>query len=122
MSGADTEKPKSTGRGRRDIVVPMRLYKTITVFSTMIAAFSIVGGFFFLDAATLQVSIFRAILELFFASIGFPLSQDVLSGILATIGIIIIALGTGVFVLGTRFRTEGMGKSQEDSDEESTNG
>lgn len=122
MPDSSTGSDSADRRGRRDVVVPMRLYKTIVVFSTMIAAICIVGGFFLLDAATLQVSVFRRILELGFGAIGLGVSDDVLSAVLAVAGLGTIAFGTGVYILGTRFRAEGMGKSQEDSDEESTNG
>jgi len=40
---ASVEPSESTGR--RDVVVPIRLYKTITVFSTLIATACILGGF-----------------------------------------------------------------------------
>ena len=39
----------------------------------------------------------------------------------ALVGIGFIALGAGIYVLGTRFRTEGMGKAQDDSGEDSSN-
>ncbi|MGM0604690.1 MAG: DUF7315 family membrane protein [Halobacteriota archaeon] len=124
MSDSDAE--GSTGRtdrgGRREVVVPLRLYKTVIVFSTTIAAIGIVGGFFFLDAATLQVSFFRSTLEVLVSAIGVPIGADLLTGVLALFGLALIVFGTAVFVLGTRFRAEGMGKPQEDSDEDPTNG
>ncbi|KAB1189084.1 MULTISPECIES: hypothetical protein [Haloferax] len=109
-------------RGRRDIVVPMRLYKTITVFSTLIAVVSVVLGFVFLDAATLQVSALRAVLSNVLSVVGIGVADGLLSTVLAVFGLTIIAFGAVVYTLGTRFRARGMGKSQEDSGEGSNNG
>jgi len=44
-------------------------------------------------------------------------SDDALVAALAIGGIAFIVGGTVVYVLGTRFRGQGMGKSQDDSDE-----
>ncbi|WP_396610336.1 hypothetical protein ACH9L7_08745 [Haloferax sp. S1W] len=109
-------------RGRRDIVVPMRLYKTITVFSTLIAVVGVVLGFVFLDAATLQVSTLRALITGVLRALGVGVADSVLSTVLAIIGLTSIAFGAVVYTLGTRFRARGMGKSQEDSGEGSNNG
>ena len=109
-------------RGRRDIVVPMRLYKTITVFSTLIAVVSVVLGFVFLDAATLQVSALRALIAGALAFVGVGVGDGLLSTVLAIVGLSVIAFGAVVYTLGTRFRAQGMGKSQEDSGEGSNNG
>ncbi|ELZ92728.1 DUF7315 family membrane protein [Haloferax sulfurifontis] len=109
-------------RGRRDIVVPMRLYKTITVFSTLIAVVSVVLGFVFLDAATLQVSALRAVVAGALGALGVGVADGLLSTALAVVGLSIIAFGAVVYTLGTRFRAQGMGKSQEDSGEDSNNG
>ncbi|ELZ86744.1 hypothetical protein C453_06394 [Haloferax elongans ATCC BAA-1513] len=109
-------------RGRRDIVVPMRLYKTITVFSTLIAVVAVVLGFVFLDAATLQVSALRSLTMSLFQAIGVGVADGILSTVFAVIGLTSIAFGAVVYTLGTRFRARGMGKSQEDSGEDSNNG
>ncbi|QIB73451.1 hypothetical protein GL213_11795 [Halogeometricum borinquense] len=108
-----------TKRGRRDVVVPLRLYKTVTVFSTLIAVISVVVGFMFLDAATLNVSFVGALITDLRTTLGLSIADDVLSTILAVAGLAIIGFGAGVYILGTRFRAQGMGKSQEDSDEDS---
>ncbi|ATW87750.1 hypothetical protein halTADL_0954 [Halohasta litchfieldiae] len=108
--------------GRRDVVVPLRLYKTITVFSTLIAALSILAGFILLDAATLQMSVLRRLIVTAVEAIGVTPNQELLGGLLAVGGLSLMALGSGVFILSSRFRAEGMGNSQEDADEESTNG
>jgi len=103
--------------GRRDIVVPIRLYKTITVFSTLIATGCILGGFIFIDAATLQVSVLRRLLLSGLETIGLGVDQELFTGVLAIVGLSLMAAGTGVFVLSSRFRAPGMGNAQEDSDE-----
>ncbi|KTG22511.1 DUF7315 family membrane protein [Haloferax profundi] len=122
-SGAgDPGESRRGRRGRRDIVVPMRLYKTITVFSTLIAVVSVVLGFVFLDAATLQVSALRAVLSNILAVVGVGVADGLLSTVLAIVGLTTIAFGAVVYTLGTRFRARGMGKSQEDSGEDSNNG
>lgn len=114
--------PTATRRGRRDVEVPMRLYKTVTVFSTLIAVVTVVAGFFLLDAATLQVSFLRAIIAGALRAIGLGVPTGVLSTVLAVVGLLVIAFGAGVYTVSTRFRAEGMGKSQEDTDEDGNNG
>ncbi len=114
---------RSTGRrGRRDVEVPMRLYKTVTVFSTLIAVVTVVAGFFLLDAATLQVSFLRTIIAGVLRAVGLSVPTGVLSTVLALCGLLVIAFGAGVYTVSTRFRAEGMGKSQEGADEDSDNG
>ncbi len=107
----------SPSSGRRDVVVPMRLYKTITVFSTLIAALSILFGFILLDAATLEVSMLRGVIVAAIGVVGLTPDQSLLSGLLGVAGLSLMALGSGVFILSSRFRTAGMGNAQEDSDE-----
>ncbi|SDY30023.1 DUF7315 family membrane protein [Halopenitus persicus] len=118
---ADAE-PEPTGPtegpGGREIVVPLRLYKTVTVFSTLIAIIAFVGGFILIDAATLQVSLLRTVIGGALASVGLTPSADVLTAALAAAGLVSIVFGSAVYVFGTRFRARGMGKSQEDSGEE----
>jgi len=113
---ASVEPSESTGR--RDVVVPIRLYKTITVFSTLIATACILGGFILIDAATLQVSVLRRLLLGGLATVGLSVDQELFSAILAIAGLSLMAAGTGVFVLSSRFRAPGMGNAQEDSDED----
>lgn len=100
----------------------MRLYKTVTVFSTLIAVVSVVFGFLLLDAATLQVGIFRRLTTWMFGIAGLQPATGTLDVLLALAGLGAMAFGAGVYVLGTRFRTQEMGKSQEDSRVESDNG
>jgi len=118
-AGESTE--ASPGRGR-DVIVPLRLYKTITVFSTLIAAMSILAGFILLDAATLQVSVLRSLIVSGIEAIGVTPNQDLLGGLLGIAGLCLMAFGSGVFILSSRFRAAGMGNAQEDADEESNNG
>ncbi|WP_380681562.1 DUF7315 family membrane protein [Salinigranum sp. GCM10025319] len=100
----------------------MRLYKTITVFSTLIAVVTVVAGFLFLDAATLQVSFLRTVIAAVLDAVGLSVPTGVLSTVLAVFGLVVIGFGAGVYTLATRFRAEGMGKPQEDADELSDNG
>jgi hypothetical protein len=100
----------------------MRLYKTITVFSTLIAVVTVVAGFFLLDAATLQVSFLRALIAGLLGAVGLSVPKGLLSTVLAVVGLLVIAFGAGVYTLATRFRAEGMGNAQEAADEDETNG
>ncbi len=106
------------GPDGREIVVPLRLYKTVTVFSTLAAIVTFFIGFTLVDAATLQISFVRTTILFVFEAAGIGLSEDVLTALLAISGITSILLGTAIYVLGTRFRAQGMGKAQEDSSED----
>lgn len=119
---APDEHVRTDARGRRQVIVPMRLYKTVTVFSTLVAVGSVVFGFLLLDAATLQVGVFRRLASLLFAILGVQPATGTLDALLAGAGLAAMAFGAGVYVLGTRFRTPEMGKSQEDSREGTDNG
>ena len=92
--------------GGRDVVVPLRLYKTVVVVSTLLAAASVVGGFLVLDAAT------RA---------GRAAPADV-NGPLAVLGLALIAAGAAVYAFATRFRAPGMGKAKDATDEATDDG
>jgi hypothetical protein len=116
MSDRDDDGSR-TDSGRRDVVVPMRVYKTVTVFSTLIAVVAVVLGFMLLDAATLQVSLLRPFIVDVLAFVGVSLAESVLSTLLVVGGLAVVAFGAGVYTLGTRFRARGMGKSQEEADE-----
>ncbi|WP_246308065.1 DUF7315 family membrane protein [Halorarum salinum] len=105
-------------RGGRDVVVPMRLYKTVTVFSTLVAVVCVVVGFALLDAATLQVSLVRELLVDVLGLFGVEPAGGALGAVLAVLGLATIAFGAAVYVLGTRFRAEGMGNAQDDDGEE----
>jgi hypothetical protein len=105
---ADTPEEDSTARaeGARDVVVPLRVYKAITVFSTLFAVVFVLLGFVLLDSATN-----RATAEV-----------SEIDPLLAIIGIACLVGGAAVYAFSTRFRTEGMGKSKDESDKESNNG
>ncbi|MFD1571352.1 DUF7315 family membrane protein [Halorubrum laminariae] len=105
------------GPAGREVVVPFRLYKAVTVFSTLAAALAYIVGFTLIDAATLQLSVVRNVIIYLLDSVGVRLPDDVLVAALAIAGIGFIVAGTAVYVLGTRFRGRGMGKSQDGSDE-----
>ncbi|MFB6122782.1 MAG: hypothetical protein ABEJ78_04925 [Haloferacaceae archaeon] len=119
MSDADDA---TSPADERDVVVPMRVYKTVIVFSTLIAVVCVVGGFVLLDAATLQFSLLRQLVVSLLAAVGVSLPGNVLSALFAVVGLVVIAFGAAVYVLGTRFRAHGMGNAQEESDEHSNNG
>ena len=109
--GADPgveEPPASSqsGPGGREVVVPMRLYKTVTVFSTLLAIVCILGGFVLLDRGTQRAT----------AS-----PEDVSLPVVA-LGLALIVGGSAVYAFSTRFRTEGMGKPKDDTDEPTNNG
>jgi hypothetical protein len=89
----------------RDVVVPLRLYKAVTVFSTLFAIITVVGGFIVLDTATNRA---RA-------------SMSELDPWLALGGLVLIGAGAAVYAFSTRFRASGMGKSKDATDESSDN-
>ena len=92
--------------GKRDVVVPMRLYKTVTVFSTIIAIAGVLGGFIVLDVATDRTQADVSEINL----------------ILALVGVGMIAFGAVTYAFSTRFRTAEMGNAKDDTDEHSDNG
>ena len=112
----------------RDVVVPMRLYKTVTVFSTLIAVVCVVGGFVLLDAATGSGGIVRALAGVVLVG-GLGADPGAVAAAFrafapafAVGGLGAIGLGAGVYIVGSRFRAQGMGNSQDDTDEPSSNG
>ena len=92
--------------GARDVVVPLELYKVVTVFSTLIAVVLVVGGFFALDAATRRATL--------------PPSE--VDPVLTVVGLLAIVGGGVVYAFASRFRTRGMGKDKDDADESTDNG
>ena len=85
----------------RDVEVPMRVYKTVTVFSTLFAVIFVLAGFLLLDRATERAT--AAFSEV--------------DPVLAVLGLLSIVAGAAVYAYGTRFRAEGMGKPKDRSDE-----
>lgn len=104
--GARAEPAVDDDSKTRDVVVPMRVYKAVTVFTTLFAVVTVVGGFIVLDSATNRAQASLADVD--------PL--------LALLGIGLIVAGAAAYAFSTRFRAEGMGKSKDDTDEGSDNG
>lgn len=90
----------------RIVVVPMRVYKAVTVFSTLFAVFGIVGGFIVLDVATNRARAELAEID--------PL--------LALVGLGLIVASALMYAFSTRFQAEGMGNDKDNGDERSPNG
>ncbi|WP_435360650.1 DUF7315 family membrane protein [Haloarchaeobius sp. DFWS5] len=107
MDDRDTQQSTdSSGPRGREVEVPLRLYKTVTVFATLLAMVGVIGGFILLDSATN-----RAQAELSEINI-----------VLALLGLALIVGGSAIYAFSTRFRAVGMGKSKDDTDEGSDNG
>ncbi|QCC49758.1 DUF7315 family membrane protein [Halapricum salinum] len=105
---ADSDSDRTGRREDGTIVVPMRMYKGITVFSTLVATVLVVLGFVSFDAATRTDHLFRTTLRWVFEAVGVTLSVDVLNVLFGLLGVGLIVLGAGSYILGTRFKTEGM--------------
>ena len=100
---------RTEDRQGRDVAVPMRLYKTVTVFSTLIAVFAVVFGFLLLDAAALGTGLLRQLARSILSALSLSIADSLLSAAFAIAGLLSIATGAAVYVLGTRFKAEGMG-------------
>jgi hypothetical protein len=83
-----------------DVIVPMSVFKVVTVFSTLIAAAAVVGGFVIIDLATQ----------------GGLAPRSEINVILALIGVGSIVFGSVIYVFSTRFRTEGMRSPKDGAD------
>ena len=92
--------------GGRDVVVPLRLYKTVTVFSTLLAIAAILAGFVLMDRGTQRATA----------------SPEEVSLPLVALGLSLIVGGSAVYAFSTRFRAEGMGKPKDDTAEGSDDG
>ncbi|MFB6227296.1 MAG: hypothetical protein ABEH88_01715 [Halobacteriales archaeon] len=90
----------------RDVVVPLPLYKVVTVFSTLIAGAAVVGGFIVLDEATQRASV--------------PVED--IDPLLSLLGLFMIAGGGALYAFSGRFRAPGMGTTNTDEDEKENNG
>jgi hypothetical protein len=90
----------------RDVVIPLPLYKVVTVFSTLISGAAVVFGFVVLDEATQRAS----------ASVG------EIDPLLALLGLFLIAGGGAMYAFSGRFRAPGMGTTKTDEAESPDNG
>jgi hypothetical protein len=106
MPDTPEEEAEARAEGARDVVVPLRVYKAVTVFSTLFAVVFVLAGFVLLDSATNRATA--------------DISE--IDPIVAIIGIACLVGGAAVYAFSTRFRTEGMGKSKDESDESTDNG
>lgn len=97
---------QSSESGFREVEVPLRVYKTVVVFSTMFAVGLVVGGFIVLDVATQRARL--------------PLSD--IDPVLALLGLAMLIGGAAVYAFATRFSAPGMGKPKDGGDESSDNG
>jgi|GEM_PF-254582 len=120
----DPEDPRNepigprVGPDGREIVVPLRIYKAVTVFSTLAAIVTYFIGFTLIDAATLQISFIRSVILVVLDTVGLAPAEDVLTAVLVIFGVLSILLGTAIYVLGTRFRAQGMGRNRSADGEE----
>ena len=104
---------RTDGRDGREVAVPMRLYKTVTVFSTLIVVFAVVFGFLLLDAAALGTGLIRGLVRSILSLLSLSPSDSLLSALFAVAGLLSIAVGAAVYVLGTRFQAAEMGDDDE---------
>lgn len=103
---ADGTGPAEGPGGRREVLVPLELYKVVTVFSTLIAVGLVVLGFVLLDTGTTMLGRAPAAGE-----------SGLVGGLVALAGVGVIVGGAAVYVYASRFRTRGMGKSKDDAGE-----
>ncbi|WP_336345074.1 DUF7315 family membrane protein [Halalkalicoccus ordinarius] len=87
----------------RSVVVPMRVYKAVTVFSTLFAVVGVVGGFVLLDVATDRAQADLAQIE--------PL--------VALGGLALIVASAVTYAFSTRFQAAGMGNAKDGEAEDS---
>lgn len=101
---ADPENRSETDA--RGVAVPMRVYKTVTVFSTLFAVVGVVGGFVLLDVATDR-------------------AQTDLAGVdplVALAGVGLIVLSAAVYAFSTRFQPEEMRNPKDNGGEDPPDG
>jgi uncharacterized membrane protein len=126
MTHTDTDDARIEGtsddRGGREVVVPMALYKRVTVFGTLIAILTVLFGFMSLDAALYSGSFLRVNVQWLLGLVGVTVPAAWLSIAFAVLGLAFIAFGAGAYVLSTRFRTEGMGTAREEAPREVNDG
>lgn len=91
---------------RREVVVPLSLYKTVTVFSTLFAVVLVVLGMVALDVATGRGTA----------------SAEEVDLLVAAAGVCSIVGGAAVYAFAARFRAAGMGNPKDDDGENSGDG
>ena len=104
--GAGSNPDADGSTDARTVVVPTRVYKSVTVFSTLFAVVTVVAGFVLLDAATNRASV----------------SLSEADPVLALSGVGLIVLGAVTYAFSTRFKAAEMGNAKDDDDEPSNNG
>ena len=85
---AEERTSAGSAAGGREVVVPMRLYKTVTVFSTLVAVVCILAGFVLLDRGTRRATA----------------SPEEVSLPVVALGLALIVGGSAVYAFSTRFR------------------
>ena len=101
--------------GSRDVAVPMPLYKTITVFSTLLAVLGVVLGFVLLDASVMRGGVVRVVVDAALSVFDVRVAPELWTRaqpVFAVLGVASIGLGSTAYVLGSRFRAEGMGDDE----------
>jgi hypothetical protein len=84
----------------------MRVYKTVTVFATLIAVIAVLAGFILLDEATNRAQ----------------LALSEVDAVVALLGLGSSVFGAAVYAYSTRFRAAGMGKANSDDGEGDADG
>jgi cytochrome c biogenesis factor len=92
--------------GRREVIVPERLYKAITVFSTLFAVAAVVLGFILIDEATARAT--RPLAE-----VNVPL---------ASLGLALIVGAAVQYAFAQRFQAAGMTTDKTGEDTDTDNG
>jgi hypothetical protein len=96
-TGETDDEDRAAGNTDEEVVVPLPVYKTVTVTSTVLSVALVVGGFVLLDTATRR---------------GRAAPEDVnLVAALAGLGAIVAA--AAVYAYATRFRTAEMGSGND---------
>jgi len=114
---ADDPNSDVNGNGRRDVAVPMELYKSITVFSTLLAVVFVLLAFVMFDAATLGRSFVRELVRDAFGVVGLSVGGQPLTIAFALVGFAFLVTGSGIYILGSRFRAAEMGNAKDEAGE-----
>lgn len=106
--GTDGDSETPTDTGKRTVTVPLEVYKSVTVFSTLVATILVVLGFTMFDAAIFESSIIRQFVLALLDGVGLVPSDRVLSTAFALFGLVLIASGAVIYIIGARFRASEM--------------